>query len=204
MESIEAPRPKGLWFTVKFLPQLSCPKRWADMAGDETQRFCEHCQATVYNLERLSLEDRLRLLSGADRHVCGRYRVAIRKAAAGHREEYMRHLFKYGAGVAAAGGALITLWQLYGPLEGDPHKPTYLATAGPSEGFPMPPEFVEETGVVVLGGIRCVPVDRFEGSSFLKLPEISQVPIQITTDPLDIPRPVTNLEKIELQLPKTR
>ncbi len=48
-----------------------CDARWDDMAGDDRQRFCGHCQKNVYNLPLLSPEELLSLIEKTEGDFCG-------------------------------------------------------------------------------------------------------------------------------------
>ena len=187
---------------MSFIPRFSCPKNWRDMAGDDRQRFCEHCQQYVHNLESLSAGERLKLLYGEDRHVCARYRLAVRRAAPGYEEPYMRHLLKYGIGVAAASGALLTLWQLYGLNDRERAKQDYLVTHPQANQFEMPAEFLDDTQVLMLGGLISPAVPEPTINLTIEIPEISPGPITLRLDPVDPQLLMPKVDKIEIPSPQ--
>ena len=143
-----------------LIPTLLCPKAWEGMSGNETTRFCSYCKKHVHNLEAMTVSERLALLSSPAASICARYKVAIRRPAKGKKESYMRHLLKYGAGVALTSSVLVVLWEMYAENEkrifyravaGRPHEYAYSHTGC---GWPIddPPEvFYEEYEVVTLG-----------------------------------------------------
>jgi hypothetical protein len=136
-----------------LIPTLLCPKPWADMSGNETQRFCTYCQKHVHNLEAMSASDRLALLSSPAASICSRYQVAIRRPAKGKEESYYRHLAKHGAGVALVGSAILVLWEMHGESE----KERFYRAAAPriicrdTSGCDMPKEHYCEHRLITLG-----------------------------------------------------
>src|SRR3954468_16331618 len=86
-----------------LIPALFCPKPWEGMNGDETQRYCSYCKKHVHNLQGMPLSERLALLTSPAGSLCGRYQIAIRRAAKGKEDLYRQHLLKYGACVALTG-----------------------------------------------------------------------------------------------------
>jgi len=186
---------------MTFIPRFTCPKRWQEMGGDERQRFCEHCKSNVYNLDLMSAEERLQLMSGRDGHACGRYRVAIRRSVPGYERHYMHHLLTHGVGVGAASGVLLALWQLWGPIKNvAPASPNdYFATASTSEIFPMPRSYVQSCELLVLGGIAFVPEPELEHGGFrtVEIPEVSPTPIRITFNPENITPGLDDIGAIE-------
>jgi hypothetical protein len=60
--------------TAEF-PALSftCPKLWAQMAGNEKKRFCEVCQKNVHNLSLMTQEERQTLLASTGESPCVAY-----------------------------------------------------------------------------------------------------------------------------------
>jgi hypothetical protein len=170
------------------------------MAGDERQKFCEHCKSNVYNLDLMSADERLRLMDGREGHACGRYRLAIRKAAPGYERQYMRHLLTHGVAVGAVSGVLLTVWQLWGPLKisAPPGANDYFATASSSGEFPMPREYMKNREAFVLGGFAvCIPELGPQEFRTVEIPEISPSPLRVTFDPNDIIPSLDELEKIE-------
>ena len=98
-----------------LIPTFFCPKAWAGMTGDEKTRLCSYCNKHVHNLDALSVSERVALLSSPAAQICARYKIAIRRPKPGRRESYARHLAKYGLGVAAAGSAILILWEMTAP-----------------------------------------------------------------------------------------
>lgn len=49
-----------------------CPARWDDMAGDDTCRFCTHCEKHVYNFSKLTQAQILELIRSREGKICGR------------------------------------------------------------------------------------------------------------------------------------
>src|SRR5882672_9516006 len=98
--------------TMLLVPTLLCPKAWESMSGNEATRFCTYCKKHVHNLEAMSVSDRLALLSSPAASICARYKVAIRRPVKGKKESYIRHVLKYGAGVALTSSALLVLCEL--------------------------------------------------------------------------------------------
>jgi hypothetical protein len=144
-----------------LIPTLLCPKSWEGMPGNDTERFCTHCQKKVHNLEALSVSERLALLSSPAAKLCSRYQAAIRRPRKAYRESYALHLVKYGAGVAVAGSALVVLWEMH--EQGMPRPSHYRAvTPGWSCGLgpEMPDEYYEEVQGVFLGGIGAADFPR--------------------------------------------
>lgn len=128
------------------------------MGGDERERFCIKCQKTVYNIGSLSLDQRMALLRAPKSSLCGRYRIAVRRARPGFQISYMQHLMKYGAGVIATSAVFITLWQLYEENHPETTKRTYRVAAAPVENDDdMPEEYFEENTSIVMGGMMAMP-----------------------------------------------
>ena len=48
-----------------------CQKRWEELAGDESERFCEACQKPVHALAGRSEQDIFALLRDGHGHLCG-------------------------------------------------------------------------------------------------------------------------------------
>ncbi len=139
-----------------LIPTLLCPKSWEGMAGNDTERFCAHCQKQVHNLEALSASERLALLSSPAAKLCSRYKAAIRRPRKAHRESYALHLAKYGAGVAAMGSVLVVLWEIH--EQGTRPGPHYRAVSpgwscGLSPVEEMPEEYYEQVETVLLGDV---------------------------------------------------
>ncbi len=135
---------------MPLFPTFFCPKAWESMSGDDTCRFCTHCQKKVHNLDALSAEARAALLASPAATLCGRYRAAIRRPAPGRERAYRRHLAKYGAGVAAAGAATFVLWEArhyeLGPIE-------YLVGRINGDLPEMPATYFRQDDVMILGMI---------------------------------------------------
>ena len=131
-----------------LIPTFFCPKAWAGMTGDDQTRFCNYCQKQVHNLDALSVEERVALLSSPAAKLCARYTVAIRRPRQAHKESYARHLMKYGAGVAVAGSAILVLWEMV-ETGG---KPPFFRAVRPSwsEGG-MPGHYYEEQQTILMG-----------------------------------------------------
>ncbi len=148
------------------------------MSGDETRRFCSYCKKDVHNLEAMNVSERLALLSSPAASICARYKIAIRRPAKGKKESYMRHMLKYGAGVAVCTSALIILWEMHA----DEQKHTYYRAVAarppavscppiggcglpgvkpPGEAWPdaeWPEALYVEVEAVILGGFpMCLP-----------------------------------------------
>jgi len=133
-----------------LIPTMLCPKSWEKMSGGETQRFCTHCKKHVHNLEALSVGDRLALLSSPAASVCSRYRVAIRRPARGQKQSYLRHLAKYGAGVAVTGSVLLVLWEMH---DEELQQRYYRAAAAQRKCVPMPAHLYVEHQSHLLGDV---------------------------------------------------
>jgi hypothetical protein len=62
--------------TDSFDPRLEirrpCPKRWADLVGDDTRRFCSECSLHVHNATRLSRREAQELVASNRSRVCMR------------------------------------------------------------------------------------------------------------------------------------
>lgn len=160
------------------IPTFFCPKPWENMSGDETSRFCTYCQKHVHNLEALSVSERWALLSSPAASICSRYRIAIRRPARGKEESYLRHLLKYGAGVAVTGSVLLVLWEMPGQTDKSDQRRHYRAGA-PVAGAncEMPDYLYEEHTSVTLGMIALPP----------------QPPVEIETETAEI-RPVQQID----------
>ena len=181
-----------------LIPTLLCPKAWEKMSGDEATRFCSYCKKHVHNLEALSVSERWKLLSSPAASICARYKVAIRRPAAGKRESYMRHMLKYGASVAFTGSALVVLWEMHAENE---QRIFYRAVAGiPSsirtdcgwggaEGGPgaeSPDGFYVEQEVVMLGITVAIPEPATGISVRPGDPAIAPHYIDLNLDPIEI------------------
>ena len=121
------------------------------MSGDETRRFCSYCKKHVHNLAALSAQERLTLLSSPAASICSRYQLAIRRPAKGKKESYLKHLAKYGAGVAVTGSVLLVLWEMEERAEGQ----KFYRTAA-SQAYlhgEMPRDYYEEHRVHALGDV---------------------------------------------------
>lgn len=164
-----------------LMPTFFCPKPWEGMAGDETTRFCTYCNKHVHNLAAMSVQERLALLSSPAGSICARYRIAIRRPAPGKEEPYTRHLLKYGAGVAAAGAVLFTMWEMHERdgrgkfyrVFGDYYNPAH----------PMPDDhYVEEktvtVGMVVADPDLEIPEDLYVESTGIT---VGSLPLPPTT-----------------------
>lgn len=137
---------------MSVLPQFFCPLPWESMTGDETERFCPRCQRSVHNLQALSIERKLELLRMPRNTLCGRYRLAIRRAVPGREPCYFEHLLKYGAGVALASAAFITLWEVSSAAErANGQRRFHVGGSGADLGAVMPPEFYAEESGLALG-----------------------------------------------------
>ena len=51
-----------------------CPVKWSDMMGDDTKRYCRHCNLHVYNLTNMTRADAEALVLGADGRLCAQVR----------------------------------------------------------------------------------------------------------------------------------
>lgn len=139
-----------------LLPTLLCPKSWENMSGGHARRFCTHCQKHVHNLEALSVEERLALLTSPAASVCSRYQAAIRRPAKGKEEAYWKHLMKYGAGVAVAGSVLLVLWEMQDP---ETAARDYRALTSALGLRPMPQDLYVERRVHLTGEVM-LPTER--------------------------------------------
>jgi hypothetical protein len=137
-----------------LVPTFLCPKSWEGMSGHEVTRFCSYCKKHVHNLETMSISERLALLSSPAASICSRYKVAIRRPAEGKKESYMRHMLKYGAGVALTGTIILVLWEMH---ERESNRSWYRAASGGPEysatGCEWPTDLYEEHEVILLGEI---------------------------------------------------
>jgi hypothetical protein len=124
-----------------------CSASWDEMAGDETVRFCRHCNLDVYNLSRMTAADAAALVEGRMGRLCVRlYRradgtVLTQDCPVGVRARLRRM-------ARAAGMALTALLGLF-PVT---------ATRAEQHALQGQPARVEEP-VIVMGGIRPVPRD---------------------------------------------
>jgi len=138
------------------------------MAGDEKLRLCSKCGKYVHDVSQLSVGERLALLSEKD--LCGRYRVALRRARPFARESYAKHLIKYGASVAVASGAFLVFWELSDERAEQELAHHYrVVVPGNSPIGEMPAEFYEEQEVQLMGMIAVPPEEVFP-------PELPVVP----------------------------
>lgn len=54
-----------------------CPISWEQMTGNDSVRFCDHCQLNVYNISELSKSEAELLIASTEGRLCGRiYRRA--------------------------------------------------------------------------------------------------------------------------------
>lgn len=177
------------------LPTFFCPKPWEKMSGTETERFCTKCRQTVYNLNTLSLDQRLAILNARRGSLCGRYRIAVRRAYPGKEAAYMRRLAKYGAVVAASSAAFVTLWQLYDENNRPIPSRYRVATMGvPSPDEPADEIYVEEGGMAV-GMI--VPVDAPTCVGYGQFPVKPVKAIDVQLAPLEAAKLVETLRPAE-------
>lgn len=137
-----------------LIPTLFCPKPWAGMSGNETQRFCSYCKKQVHNLEAMSVRERLTLLASPAASICSRYQVAIRRPVPGKERAYHRHLVKHGVGVALAGSVLLVLWEMDGQIEKQRY---YRAATNAAGNCAMPRDFYAEQQTFMLGKIYIPP-----------------------------------------------
>jgi len=184
-----------------LIPTLLCPKAWESMSGDETSRFCTYCQKQVHNLEALSVNERLALLSSPAASICARYKIAIRRPARGKRKSYLRHLMKYGTGVALTGAVMLVLWEMYAEHE---KRIFYRAVAGktPVRTFThdgwgateesldsdSPGSFYVEQEVTALGMMIAVPKPTVELHAEPGSPAFVPSHIDLHLDPIEINR----------------
>jgi hypothetical protein len=167
-----------------LIPTLLCPKSWEGMSGNETQRFCTYCKKHVHNLEALSVNERLALLSSPAASICSRYQVAIRRPAKGKEESYYLHIAKHGAGVALVGSVLLVLWEMHGQQA----KEKFYRTVGPNhtpEECTMPNHFYCEHRVMIVGALeipRCPPAPITNPVK----PEPAPTHVDLKLDPLEI------------------
>lgn len=50
-----------------------CPAAWAEMAGDDRQRFCQHCQKHVHDLSAMTRQEATDLVCNSAGSLCVRY-----------------------------------------------------------------------------------------------------------------------------------
>lgn len=163
---------------MNFLPRFFCPKVWDDMSGDEAVRFCATCRKSVHNLHLLSVEQKLAMLRNPSDEMCGRYRIAVRRAVPGREPSYFEHLLKHGAGVAVTSVALITLWELSAEAERAARLRKFrVGTVNTAPLSPMPGELYTEQLWCVMG--------RLEVSQNFKLPDNALATPPVPT-PIDI------------------
>jgi hypothetical protein len=184
------------------LPTFFCPKLWEEMTGNETERFCSKCQKTVHNIESLTLDQRLQLLSSPKGSICGRYRIAVRRARPGYEQPYMQHLLKYGAGVAVASAAFITLWQLYDDGHRKPSSPRFrVGTASTGCGGVMPEGFYDEHSATTLGIMMALesPIPKVEPVEGRASPLVH---VDISLEPVELEKLIKTPEPLKLEFPK--
>jgi len=185
------------------LPTFFCPKLWESMTGDETERFCSKCQQTVHNIESLSVDQRLALLRSPKNSICGRYRIAVRRARPGYEQPYMQHLLKYGAGVAVSSAAFITLWQLYG--DNHPERTSSLFRVGTTCDYPgdsMPEALYDEHTSTTLGMMVTADPPMTEITALEKRP-VSLAHIDISLEPVALEKLIETSEPKKLEFPST-
>jgi hypothetical protein len=138
-----------------LIPTFLCPKAWEGMSGNETSRFCSYCKKNVHNLNAMSVNERLALLASPAARICSRYKVAIRRPAKGKEESYLRHLIKYGAGVALTGSVLLVLWE----MQDEQAMRTFYRTAAGLPGMDrlIPADLYEESHCLILGEMVVTP-----------------------------------------------
>lgn len=166
-----------------LIPTLLCPKAWESMPGDVAVRFCSYCKKHVHNLETMSVSERLALLSSPAASICARYKVAIRRPAKGKEESYMRHLLKYGAGVALTGSVLVVLWEMHAQGE----KQTYYrAAAGLNgTGCEMPSDYYKEHVSVTLGMVAPSPEYLIE-DDLNPAEQVEAQSVDLILDPVEV------------------
>ena len=183
------------------LPTFFCPKLWESMAGDETERFCNKCQKTVHNIENLSVDQRLALLRSPKNSICGRYRIAVRRARPGYEQPYMQHLLKYGAGVAVASAAFITLWQLYDDNHRKPSLPLFrIGTTCAYPGDDMPEELFNEHLSTTLGMMIAAEPPIAAIKAFKTRP-VPPAHIDISLEPVSLEKLLKVSEPPKLEFP---
>jgi hypothetical protein len=167
-----------------LIPTLLCPKPWEKMDGNEARRYCSSCQKIVHNLDALSVEERLALLSSPAATVCGRYQAAIRRPAKGREKAYRRHLLKYGAGVALTGAVLLVLWEI---RERSGAGVFYRAAKTPASCCPMPKALYDEHKVNLLGDVF-IPASAPQRLPAPDAGSAPPAPIDLKLDPAEVER----------------
>lgn len=164
------------------------------MSGDESSRFCTYCKKPVHNLEVMTVSERLALLSSPAASICARYRIAIRRPAKGKEESYMRHMMKYGAGVAVSGSVLLVLWQVRSECE---QRTFYRAVAGMHRALTdpdWPEEFYDEHVSVTLGVMLPSSPSSCELPASVGDPTVAPLHVDLDLDPVEIDKLLLQIE----------
>lgn len=151
-----------------------CPKRWAELVGDERRRFCSACSLHVTNLSALTRTEAEGFLAASTGRVCVTYvpteagRVSLRSEGGAPRR-FTRHL-------AAAASFLLGLVCL---LPGC--RPT--ASTPDSTGGPPDPDETRAGDTRLLGGISADPVCQVDEDQRMIMGEM------VARDPSPPPQP---------------
>jgi hypothetical protein len=82
--------------------------RWSDMTGDDTRRFCHHCNLHVYNIAALTSAEAETLITRAEGRFCAQLfrradgTVITKDCPAGVAEHNARNFRRYRASLAVA------------------------------------------------------------------------------------------------------
>ena len=99
------------------------------------------------------------MFSSPAAQICARYKIAIRRPKPGSKVSYARHLAKYGLGVAAAGTAILVLWEMTAPNGSSFFRAVRPGWGGSNNGW----HGYQETQTIFMGEMICLEPDPVLG-----------------------------------------
>lgn len=63
---------KNIWLLDNIEIASPCPKKWEEMQGDDTRRFCDGCGHHVYNFASMTRDEAETLLRESEGRLCAR------------------------------------------------------------------------------------------------------------------------------------